>query len=66
MNTVIKLYSCWKCSAIMDESDTERPEAPCACGSRMVRPAEPTRRNIARYFIKKPKMLLVFLKELVC
>lgn len=66
MNTVIKLYECWKCLAIMDESDTERPEAPCKCGSRMLRPAHPTMRNIVRYFLRKPAMLLRFIREAVC
>lgn len=61
--TVIKLYACYKCEAVMDESDTERAEAPCKCGSRMVRPAPPTKKNIVKYILRKPKVILLWVKE---
>lgn len=63
MNTVISLYSCWKCGKIKDEAEASGPTG-CSCGSRMVSPAEPTANNVLRYFLSHPKQALRFLWEL--
>jgi DNA-directed RNA polymerase subunit RPC12/RpoP len=62
VETTITLYQCDSCGRILDEADTEKV-VPCPCGSRMVRLAVPSALNVARYFLRHPKMLLLWGKE---
>ena len=65
MGTVIKLYSCMKCGAILDEIDTMKQE-PCPCGGRMMKPTQPTRWTVFRYVARHPGALWTWFKENVC
>ena len=63
MGTVIRLYYCRKCGAIMDEAETTRPK-PCPnCECRMLGLASPTVWNKLRYLRRHPRLVWVWVKE---
>lgn len=60
--TIIRLFICCRCHAILDEKDTEK-EIPCSCSGRMFKYAAPTKMNVMKYFSHHPRMLKIWFIE---